>query len=429
MHQLQRIRKAAGLTQAELARRLGVDTRTVRRWETSDDVPQRTRIAYEQLLLSDNTVANSEPLHADSDVPMSIDDVILQQPNMFALDGQFGALLGRLPRERQFSILLGGASGGGKSSAAMMIANLLSSLGPVLYCTSEERIDTGTIGIRATQLGISNTDIDVVEVKTVDDVDAQLMADEYAFCVIDSINELGATPEDVIELMQRHPDTSWILIAQADASEKATVGGARWRHIVDIRLWCEVDKDGSRIVRNLKNRFAPTLHEIHLKSGREVLPTRPKRTQTTTNETPSPTQEDSMPDYYDWMIRRLEADLAQARSEVLELRAKLEARDVAIRELELQVARHEITTDMATANEPKGLSDRFTPETLGNLADKVAPIAMAVGEVLRAIRPTSASTMSSPMAAFMPDAQYAPVAPIGSGLYGTNPFATKEETP
>ena len=88
MNDLYRIRKAAGLTQAELARRLGVDTRTVRRWETSDDVLKRTRIAYEQLLHAENTVTNNEPLHADSDVPMSIDDVIMQQPNTIALDGQ-----------------------------------------------------------------------------------------------------------------------------------------------------------------------------------------------------------------------------------------------------------------------------------------------------------------------------------------------------
>ncbi|WKZ78776.1 MAG: helix-turn-helix domain-containing protein [Candidatus Kapaibacterium sp.] len=417
MTTLKEQREQAGWTQADVAQHTGVDIRTIRRWEAANVPPRRVSLMYASIFGTPN-VADDAEMHGDSstvlDGPVSISDVIQQQPDRLQISGPLAKLLGHLPQDRPFSILLGGASGGGKSSLALMLASTLAEHSSVLYCTSEERIDSGTIGIRAKQLEIDDVDIDVIEVDALDRIEEHLTDGPYRFCVIDSVNELEIGPADVIALMNDHRDISWILIAQADATEKATVGGARWRHLVDIRLWCEVDKDGKRTVRNLKNRFAPEVSYLTLHGGAstpliqpdKVKAPRPSKTQTHTSK------EDKMPEYQDWIIRRLEVELDNARKETEALRTKLEARDERIRALELKVNRFEVEQELSTDDSPSSLSDKFDPEVIGRMADKLAPFAMIVGDLVKGLRPSG------------------PTAPIAAYAMPThNPFAYSADSP
>lgn len=402
MTTLKEQREQAGWTQADVAHHTGVDIRTIRRWEAANVPPRRVSLMYASIF-GTPSVADDEEMHGDSstvlDGPVSISDVILQQPDRLQISGPLAKLLGHLPEDRPFSILLGGASGGGKSSLALMLASTLAEHGSVLYCTSEERIDSGTIGIRAKQLGIDDVDIDVIEVDALEQIEEHLTDGPYRFCIIDSVNELEIGPADVIALMNDHRDISWVLIAQADSTEKATVGGARWRHLVDIRLWCEVDKDGKRTVRNLKNRFAPEVSSLTLHAGAPAplrQPEKVKAPRSSQSQTHT-SKEDNMPEYHDWIIRRLEGELDNARKETDALRTKLEARDERIRALELKVNRFEVEQELSTDDSPASLSDKFDPETIGRIADKLAPFAMMVGDLVKGLRPAGPT---APIAAY-----------------------------
>jgi hypothetical protein len=182
-------------------------------------------------------------------------------------------------------------------------------------------------------------------------------------------------------------------------------------------LWCEVDKDGVRVVRNLKNRFAPTATEIRLSAGQHV-PIRKKRPHPTSQETNSQPEEDKMSDYHDWIIRRLESDLAQARAEASELRSKLENRDETIRSLELRVARYELEHEITEGSQQSSLSDKLTPDSLSRMAEKFAPIATVVSDIIRTMRP------AEPMAVMQ-----APEYSVPVQISMASPFAPPVTTP
>ncbi len=390
---LKQLRMSHGWTQQQIAQGADADVRTVKRWEAALNPPRRIKLLYARLL-DDSEASGTEVV--DGTVPMTMSSVVQHRPNSLELEGMFADFLGSLPLNRRFSILIGGASGAGKSSVALQIASALSRHGPVLYLSSEERIDTGTIGIRAEQVGVEDADIDVVEVSVIDDIRRHLADGSYRFCVIDSINELGMSPAEAKILMDEFPDVSFIFIAQADATEKATMGGARWRHLVDIRLWCEKDREGRRIVRNVKNRFAPRVDEL-IVSGPSRPLSKPARGIKADSNTPQDHKDDDMNDYSTWIITRLESDLATAHREIESLRTRLDDKNEQLRAIEMRLMRFEIEAE-ALANmehEGGGLSDNLDPSKLIASLDKIAPIASVVGDLIRVFRPQASSPQVS----------------------------------
>lgn len=390
---LKQQRGSNGWTQQEMADAAGVDLRTIKRWEAEDSPSRRVTLLYESLLSDSGTPEQDD---VDGSIPMSISAVVKHRPDSLKLDGIYADLLGSLPMNRRFTILIGGASGAGKSSVTLKIGSVLSKHGPVLYCSSEERIDTGTIGTRAEQVGVENADIDVVEVRTTDDIKEHLTNGEYSYCVIDSVNELDLSPADALTMMKEHLAVSFIFIAQADATEKSTIGGARWRHMVDIRLWCERDKEGRRIVRNIKNRFAPRLDELVVSGPSKQFPL-PKDGSHLTASTQQTNQEKEMNDYGSWIITRLETDLASAQREIESLRTRLDDKNEQLRSIEMRLMRFEIEAETVASMEEGGdtLSDNMNSEKLIASLDKIAPIASVVGDLIRMFRPQSASPLAS----------------------------------
>lgn len=451
MNALQQLRMQMGSSQEEVARRLGVSVSTIRRNESLPDPPRKMIAAYRGLFGSDLRSAepvlrplsdvltrhngysaidnerNHHKMSAQSDLsyaeaesmnePMSIAEVKQRKPEPLPLEGPLAKILGSLPRNEPSTILVSGPSGGGKSTAGMIIVNDLSEHGPVLYVTSEERIDSGTIGIRAEQAGIGDADIDVVEARSLSSIPEHLNSGIYAFCVIDSINELDMTPDDFMKLKDAYPEVSWILISQANAAEKATVGGARWRHLVDIRLWCEVDKDGNRVIRNQKNRFAPAVNEIKMSRGRPLPAKAHLKTAKPNSTNITNSMEDTLSETDNWIVRRLEADLEQARKDAERLRVKLEAQDLQLREYEMRLARYEIRDEIAESGKPRqSLADVFNPDRIASILNSISALAPMIPQLIPSLAPAAHARNTTMMHA--PQFQVAQPMPT----YLSNPF-------
>ena len=119
-----------------------------------------------------------------------------------------------------------------------------------------------------------------------------------------------------------------------------------------------------------------------------------------------------MPEYQDWIIRRLEGELDNARKETDALRSKLEAREERIRVLELKVNRFEVEQELSTEDIPASLADKFDPDAIGRMADKLAPFAVFLGDIMKTIKPTG--TPQSMMVPPIPNIYQSPFGSTGA---------------
>lgn len=174
------------------------------------------------------------------------------------------AFLGNVPASGRFNILVAGPSGTGKSVFCLGLAKEFSRHGDVLYVCAEESTKAGTVQIRARLMKIRSSRILMCETTRYDDVRRALRTYGCRFCFIDSIQELDVDNKVVQDLMNEFPDVIFIFVAQVDWTEKHSLGSSTWRHRVDIRLWTEVDPDGTRYVRTIKSRYAPTEPRMRL---------------------------------------------------------------------------------------------------------------------------------------------------------------------
>lgn len=196
--------------------------------------------------------------------PTTLHDVTKMPFERLALRGDWAQFIGSVPAREQWTALISGPSGTGKSSFCLSLAKELSRFGQVLYVAAEERLKSGTIRIRARLMHVTSRRIWIHDTTSIHDVTAELDTGAYAYCLIDSVQELQAPGEETLALKERYPNVSFIFVAQADAAEKRSVGGHKVRHMVDIRIWTEADDDGSRWATNIKNRYAPTMNRFHL---------------------------------------------------------------------------------------------------------------------------------------------------------------------
>ncbi|MCO6466740.1 MAG: hypothetical protein J5I53_09005 [Bradyrhizobiaceae bacterium] len=369
MSLLQDLRHQVGVTQQQVASAAKVDVRTVKRWEGEDDPPDRVVRLYQSLFADqEDSVMSSETQ------PMPLERVMTIVPDPLPLNGILAPLLGSLPRDEQFTILLGGASGAGKSTAALILAGDLADHGAVLVATSEERLRSGTIGLRAKHAGIDPDSIDVCEVMCIADLESLLDEGEHRFVIVDSITEVGLTPDEASRLLEAYPDVAFILVAQADATEKRTVGGARWRHLVDVRLWCERNDQGQRVIRNLKNRFGPQVDQVVLSKGNGPVQSTRTATKARTTKIKTQSQDGDMDDTAKWLVGRLESELAESRQEIRDLRSQIATKDEQLREAAIRIARFEALEDTSEEANPKGFGDSLDVDKLATLADRFAPL-------------------------------------------------------
>jgi predicted ATP-dependent serine protease len=180
------------------------------------------------------------------------------------LSGRWQAFLGAVPAHEQFNILLSGPSGTGKSTAALELAREFTRHGTVLYIAAEERLRAGTIRLRARLMKIITDRIVLYDTIRYGEMTAELATGQYRFCIVDSIQEMDVDALEVMSVINEFPNVTFCFVAQANADERRSLGGAKWRHKVDIRLWTEVDDDQSRWITTLKTRYAPAETRLFL---------------------------------------------------------------------------------------------------------------------------------------------------------------------
>lgn len=158
-----------------------------------------------------------------------------------SISGKFGKLLGKL--YIPFYIMIYGSRFNGKSTVALMFADeLVKQHGyRVLYVANEEGAK-GTMQEKVIRLGI-NSSIGIIE-----DYNPKLFKD-YDVVFIDSTQTTDISPEEFKELKKRFPNTSFVIINQANR-DGTPKGGTKWEHIADAVMHIE-----NRCAEMEKNRF------------------------------------------------------------------------------------------------------------------------------------------------------------------------------
>jgi len=182
------------------------------------------------------------------------------------LPSPYAELLGKLPRQVQFSMMIYGEPGSGKSSLSLKIANVLAKATNkyVLYNANEEPLESGSINLRLNMLNINDTRIKILDARDFDILQMHLRTGKYKFCVIDSLNNFeGVSDMDVLNLMQEFPNVSFIFLSMVDKQNKAKATKT-FEHLVFAVYFTENSKTGEAIVRLKKSRYGATLREMNI---------------------------------------------------------------------------------------------------------------------------------------------------------------------
>jgi predicted ATP-dependent serine protease len=178
----------------------------------------------------------------------------------------YAALLGKLPRIEQFSILIFGKKGTRKSRLALKLAQLFTSLTNkrLLYNTNEEPAGKGTLTLRLQTLGIHDNRIEFLNSQISVDLVSYLETGNYAYCFVDSINNLDVPDTDILNLQYRFPHVSFVFISQVNKSGNAKANEAL-QHMVDgVYQIKKNPKTGESTIHVEKTRYEATMLEINM---------------------------------------------------------------------------------------------------------------------------------------------------------------------
>ncbi len=167
--------------------------------------------------------------------------------------------------------LIGGSPGVGKSTLLLKVAGGLAKKGyRVLYVSGEE--SAGQIRLRAERLQCVQEKLYLLNEINLDVIKTSLCAENYAICVIDSIQTLyssaiSAAPgsisqvrEITFELMRLAKQEQIAIFIIGHITKEGSIAGPRvLEHMVDSVLYFEGDPSRElRILRSFKNRFGTT---------------------------------------------------------------------------------------------------------------------------------------------------------------------------
>ncbi len=181
--------------------------------------------------------------------------------------------------------VLAGVPGAGKSTLALQIANSIIKNHDLtcLYISSEEppemikqRALKTTPELTETEkfLLLCETSLELIKssLQTITEKFNQI------FLILDSINAVKSnktnsapgSPSNIIKTINllhifrtRHKNLTILIIAHAN-KQRAIAGPLTLQHMVDITLFFDIEKDGTRTLTVLKNRFAPSGIKITL---------------------------------------------------------------------------------------------------------------------------------------------------------------------
>jgi len=185
--------------------------------------------------------------------------------------------------------IMAGVPGAGKSTLALKIANEILKQNDILtlYISSEEPPELiKQRAIRVAPELIHNQNFKILcetILEKIKDAISQILNpqsqtpnpenQEQTFIILDSINAVKSgktlsppgSPSNIIKTLnmlhnlriQHSPKPTTLIIAHAN-KQRAIAGPLTLQHMVDIVLFFNIEKDGSRTISTLKNRFAET---------------------------------------------------------------------------------------------------------------------------------------------------------------------------
>lgn len=181
----------------------------------------------------------------------TVDDVYNIPINPIPLSKKWRDILGNIPLEEQWTMMIFGYSQSGKSSMGLKVAQTISPFGDVLYNAAEEKVSTGTIALRCQRMQVASDNISIFQNRKISELRSALDHNTFKYCVIDSCNRMSLTQPELLEifnLQEEYPDTSFVFIAHGNKEMKNYIGPAALQNMVDISI--EMNKGDIIIVKN-----------------------------------------------------------------------------------------------------------------------------------------------------------------------------------
>ena len=184
------------------------------------------------------------------------------QYEMYPFTGEWEELMGR--PSVPFACMVYGKPKNGKSIFSIQFAKYLSeNFGSVLYVAAEEGFSY-TLQKKLDEFGMQNQNMNFANYREVGPLRQALNAQKFDFVFLDSVNYMNLTPEEIEELKEENPRTSFITINQATKN-----GGARGSLVMEHN--CDIIIEVIKGVAYHRGRFqdAGTTFDIFSKDEEE----------------------------------------------------------------------------------------------------------------------------------------------------------------
>jgi predicted ATP-dependent serine protease len=146
-----------------------------------------------------------------------------------------------------FKLLLHGGPGSGKTTFLLKFANDLTSLGSVLYVSSEEFDSTTLVEKLKELMKKEGLNFELPDNLFFSKEIGNLK--DYDFIIVDSVNDIGLGIDEFKEIKNKFKDKAFILVLQ-NTKAGDYKGGKEWEHEVDIAAKVE-----NGVIDIFKNRY------------------------------------------------------------------------------------------------------------------------------------------------------------------------------
>jgi hypothetical protein len=170
---------------------------------------------------------------------MSAEEVLNQHYEMLSFKGIWKRLFGE--PAKNFTMLIHGGPGAGKTTFMMLFVKFISTLGSVLYISSEEYGASTLTKKISKYLTPTPSNVFFTADKT------KIEEGDYDFVVLDSATNIGMDIEEFKKLKEDHPDTAFIVLLQHTKNGQFR-GSKEWEHETEIAA--EVTEGTIQVYRN-----------------------------------------------------------------------------------------------------------------------------------------------------------------------------------
>jgi len=167
-----------------------------------------------------------------------MDEVVRHRIHPLPLTTLWRKVLGNIPKDEQWAMMIYGYSQSGKSSLALKIADILAKPETrVLYNAAEERISTGTITLRMQRMRVQNQNIDIYENRSKENLEELISQGDYKYVIIDAVNRIALTQPEILDCFawqEKYPEISFIYVLHGDKSKTNYIGSSALQNLVDM---------------------------------------------------------------------------------------------------------------------------------------------------------------------------------------------------